>query len=256
MEKTADHKGNTDVLGIVDNPSLRVIGQGKLDAADELAVQKKEVRLVKITKLPGDMAPFVISDPGWVGAGPAPGPGVMEEETAGVVVRVPAARGTHETGGRDKPILQRAGACKAVKGEVPAPAHTDWEAQTFVFRPADVHIGVPVFEAACARVTHPGFDRPRRGAGPEVEFVVVGRTNQLVGVVGAAVESCACAEARVGAPLRPAVGAQGQFAVATCVAGLVAFAFVEVVQHNCMFIRFKRSQWTRAQGGFSSEQAL
>ena len=254
MKKSADHKGNTDVLGIVDNQSLRVVGQGQLDAADELAVQEKEVRLVKITKLPGDMVPLVISDPGWVGAGPTPGPGVLEEETAGVVVRVSAARGTHETGGRDKPILQRAGACKTVKGEVPAPAHTDWEAQTFVFRPADVHIGVPVFEAACARVTHPCFDRPRRCTGPEVKFVIVGRSNQQVGVVGAAVESRAGGEARVGTPLRLAVGAQGQLVVAANVAGLVAFAFVEVVQHNCMFIRFKRSEWARTQGRSSSKQ--
>ena len=254
MKKSADHKGNTDVLGIVDNPSLRVIGHGKLDAADELAVQKKEVRLVKITKLPGDMVPFVISDPGWVGAGPTPGPGVMEEETAGVVVRVPAARGTHETGGRDKPNLQSAGACKAVKGEIPAPAHTDREAQTFVFRPADVHIGVPVFEAACARVTHPCFDRPRRCTGPEVKFVIVGRSNQQVGVVGAAAESGAGAKARMGTPLRPAVGAQGQLVVAACVAGLVAFALVELVKDNCMFVRFKRAEWTRTQGRSSSKQ--
>ena len=160
MDKAADHKGDADVLGVIDNAALCVVGKRKLDPADELAVQKEEVRLVQKTKLPGDVVPVMVRDPGRVGADPATGPRVGKQEGASVVVRVPAARGTHETGDRDEPVLERAGASEAAEGKIPAPAHTGWEAQPFIFGAADIYVGVTFFEAARSGVSHPGFDRP------------------------------------------------------------------------------------------------
>ena len=226
VDEAANDEGDADVFGVVDNASLQVVGEWELDAADELAVQEEKVRLVKIAKLPSDMVPVVVFYPGWVGACPAAGFGVLEEECAGVVIGIATARGAHEAGGGVEPIMQGAGACEAVKGEVPAAAHTDGEAEPFVFGPADVDIGVAFFEAAGSCVADPGFDRPLRGTGAEVEFVVVGGPDKQVGVVSAAIETGAGAEARMRGPLRLAMGVEGELCVAACVSGLVALALV------------------------------
>jgi len=101
VEKAADHKGNADIFGIIDDPSLYVVGERKLHAADELAIQEKEVRLVQIAKLSSYVVPLVIADLGQVGARPTAGVRAGIEEATGIVVGVSAAQGTHKAGDRD-----------------------------------------------------------------------------------------------------------------------------------------------------------
>ena len=247
-DKAAHLKGDVAPLGVIgDDPSGSAPGSGELHLPDHSAVDVQEPGLVPVAELPCDVVPAAVAEAAPILLQPAvrgPGP----ERGAHVVVRISAAVRAEEPGAGQQPVQTRGLRTRLGRPQVEDPALpvSVRQGASFLVGAADVGEGValsrrpvpgPVL-AAGARVANPGFDRPLPRAGPQLQLVVVRRSHQQVGVLP--VEARGRAEARPAAPQGLLVGAQGQRRIAAGVVGLVAGAFVEVVEHNRVLVRLER----------------
>ena len=247
-DEAAHLKGDVAPVGVVgDDPSGSAPGSRKLHLPDHPAVDVQEPGLVPVAELPGDVVPAAVAEASPVLMQPAvrgPGP----ERGAHVVVRIPAPVRAEEPGAGQEPGRTRRVRTRLGRPQVedPALAVSVRQGASFLVGAADVGEGIslsrrpapgPVL-AAGARVANPGFDGPFVRAGPQLQLVVVRRSDQQVGVLP--VEARGRAEARPAAPQRLLAGAQGQRRIAAGVVGFVAGAFVEVVERHRVAVRLER----------------
>ena len=247
-EEAAHLKGDVAPVGVVgDDPSRSAPGSRKRHLPDHSAVDIQETGLVPVAELPGHVMPAAVPEAAPIFLQPAvPGPG--PERGAHVVVRIPAPVRAEEPGTGKEPVGTRRVGTGLGRPQVEDPALPVPVRQraSFLVGAADVGEDIslalgPVPGAVLAagtRVANPRFDRPFPRAGPQLQLVVVRRSDQQVGILP--VEARGRAEARPAAPQRRLVGPQGQRRIAAGVVGLVALSFVEVVERNRVLVRLER----------------
>ena len=89
MGKAADNKWHTNIDGVVHDDPVLILDR-KLNSADQLAIEKEEVCLVLVTKLPGNVMPVVVGDHHRLGTGDS-GRDIRQQNAAGIVVGILSA---------------------------------------------------------------------------------------------------------------------------------------------------------------------
>ena len=247
-EKAAHLKGDVASLGVVGDDARRSApGSRELHFPGHPAVDIQETGLIPVAELPGHVMPAAVAEASPIllqPAGRGPGP----ECGADVVVGISALVRTEESGSGQQPVRTRRLRTRLGRPQVedPALAVPVRQGTSFLVGAADVGEGISLSRrpvpgavpAAGPGVANPGFDRPLPGAGPQLQLVVVRRSDQQVGVLP--VEARRRAEARPATPQGLPVGSQGQLRIAAGVVGLVALAFVEMIERHRVLVRLER----------------